>query len=49
MRKKTQTFLIVKMGMARISNWVPFIPLYEIVSREFLTDQSTLIRISVAI
>ena len=49
MRKKTQKFLIVKMGMARISNWVPFIPLYEIVSMEFLTDQSTLIRISVAI
>lgn len=49
MRKKTQTFLIVKMGMAGISNWVPFILLYEIVSREFLTDQSTLIRISVTI
>lgn len=47
MRKNTQTSLIVKMGVAGISSWVPFILLYEIVSRELLTDQSTLVRISV--
>lgn len=49
MRKKTQTSLIVNMGVAGISNWVPFIPLYEIVSRELLTEQSTLFIISVTI
>lgn len=49
MRKKTQTSLIVKKGVAGISNWVPFIPLHEIVSRELLTDQSTLFRISMTI
>lgn len=37
------------MCVAGISSWVPFILLYEIVSRELLTDQSTLIRISVTI
>ena len=49
MRKKNQTSLIVKKGVAGISNWVPFIPLHEIVSRELLTDQYTLFRISMTI